>query len=105
MKTIRSTFALILIATALPAFADDAPQHCSLATLNGTYGFAGTGSNSGEPYSTSGMESYDGHGNIKYNQLWHEAGGTPPYNGTGKILSISANCIAQVIYDGNTSNV
>src|SRR3974377_379051 len=59
----------ILISTALPAFADDS-QHCSMATLRGTYGFAGTGTDWSVPYSTSGMESYDGQGNIKYTQLW-----------------------------------
>jgi hypothetical protein len=103
---------LIVSSTALPAFADDSPQHCSMATLHGTYAFAGTGTVTpgpgavdGTPYSTSGMESYDGEGNIKYTQLWHQDGYTSTFNGTGKILSITANCIATVIYDGNVVNV
>jgi hypothetical protein len=100
----RILLTCILISTALPAFADDS-QHCSMATLRGTYGFAGTGTDWGVPYSTSGMESYDGEGNIKYTQLWHEGGITYTYNGTGKITSITANCVAKVVYDGDTSNV
>ena len=105
MKRILSACVLIVSTAALPAFADDSPQHCSMATLHGTYAFAGTGTAAGTPYSTSGMESYDGDGNIKYTQLWHEGGVTYTYNGTGKILSITANCTAKVIYDGDAVNV
>ena len=105
MNRILSAYASIgLACVAGAAFADD-PQHCSMSTLHGTYAFAGTGTDSGAPYSTSGMESYDGQGNIKYTQLWHEGGVTYTYNGTGKILSITANCTAKVIYDGNAVNV
>ncbi len=90
---------------AFTAYADDETQHCSLATLHGTYAFAGTGTDVGTPFSTSGMESYDGQGNIKYTQLWHEGGVTYTYNGTGKILSITPNCIAKTMYDGNAAVV
>ena len=103
MKTILC--ALVLIPSSTAVFADDAPQHCTLATLHGTYGFASTGTDAGTPFSTSGMESYDGQGNIKYTQLWHESGVVYTYNGTGKIISMTANCIAHVVYDGNTANV
>ncbi|MBV8143694.1 MAG: hypothetical protein JO184_01715 [Gammaproteobacteria bacterium] len=94
----------ILLSIVLPVFADE-PQHCALAAMRGTYAFAGTGTNSGVPYSTSGMESYDGQGNLKYTQLWHEGGMTYTYNGTGKVTSITANCIAKVVYDGDTTNI
>ena len=94
--------ACILVSTAVPALAD---EHCSMATIRGSYAFAGTGTDWGVPYSTSGMESYDGQGNLKYTQLWHEGGVTYTYNGTGKVLSIAPNCVAKVIYDGDTTNV
>jgi hypothetical protein len=90
---------------ALIAYAADAPQHCALASMHGTYAFESTGTDGGVPLSTSGMESYDGQGNIKYTQLWHEGGVTCTYNRTGKILSITPNCIAKAIYDGNTAIV
>ena len=101
MKKIEACFVLMLFASS--ALAEDG--HCSLATLRGTYGFATTGTDSSVPFSTSGMESYDGLGNIKYTQLWHEGGVDYTYNGTGKIVSITSNCIAKVVYDGNTSHV
>jgi hypothetical protein len=94
----------ILISTAVTAFADES-QHCSMAAIRGTYAFAGTGIDWGVPYSTSGMESYDGQGNIKYTQLWHEGGVAYTYNGTGKILSLTPNCVAKVMYDGDTTNI
>jgi hypothetical protein len=87
------------------AYADDAIQHCSMATLHGTYAFASTGSDAGTAFSTSGMESYDGQGNIKYTQRWHEGGVTYTYNGTGKILSITPNCVGTAMYDGNAAVV
>jgi hypothetical protein len=99
---LRLVSALILMSTALTALADE-PQHCTLASLRGTYAFAGVGYDSGFPFSTSGMESYDGQGNLKYTQLWHE-GTTFTYNGTGKVIAMTANCIATVIYDGDTTH-
>ena len=102
MNKILSACVLIFSSTALPVFADDSPKHCSVATLHDTYGFADTGMNGPDPYSTSGMESYDGEGNIKYTQLWHQNGVTKNYNGAGKI-TITADCIANALYDpGNT---
>jgi hypothetical protein len=86
----------------LTAFADDATS-CSLATLHGTYAFGYWATDSGVPYSTSGMESYDGQGHIKYTQLWNEAGINYTYNGTGT-YTITANCIATTIYDGATAH-
>ena len=34
-----------------------------------------------------------------------EGGVTYTYNSTAKITSITANCVAKVVYDGNTANV
>jgi hypothetical protein len=81
--------------TSLSAFADDG--HCSLATLHGTYAFAGPGTDYGVPYTTSGRETYDGQGHIKYFQLWDEAGVTYTFTGTGT-YTMTADCVATATY-------
>jgi hypothetical protein len=83
-------------------FADDTPNTCSVATLRGTYAFSGVGTDSGVPYTTSGRETYDGAGHIKYYQLWEEGGATYTYTGTGT-YTMSADCVATAIYGGNTA--
>jgi hypothetical protein len=85
---------------ALAAFADSSPNTCSLATLQGTYAFSGTGTDSATAYSTSGRETYDGHGHIQYSQLWDEAGVTNLYEGTGT-YTMDANCVAHATYGPN----
>ena len=82
----------------LPAFADDEATACSLATLHGTYGFASSGTDSGVPYTSAGRESYDGQGNIKYEQLWNEAGITYAFKGTGT-YTMTPDCVATLTYD------
>ncbi len=81
-----------------------APEPCSLATLHGTYGFAGTGIRRGVPYSGSGFESYDGQGHLKYYELQSDGTTQSKYTGTGT-YTITANCIATIIYDGITTEV
>ena len=83
-------------------FADDTPSVCSLATLHGTMGWSGIGQKNGVPYSGSGMESYDGHGNIKYYTLHSDGITQSKYIGTGT-YTITSNCIATVIYDGDVA--
>lgn len=95
---------LVLGLSAHPAFAQVSPSSCSLATLRGTYSWFSVATNiySG-PNSSSGMESYDGRGNMKYYQKSSD-GVTPRTDvGTGT-YTITANCIATVIYDGDTQN-
>jgi hypothetical protein len=84
------------------AVAEDTPITCSAATLHGTYAFAGAGTDSGVPYTTSGRETYDGAGHIKYYQLWDEAGVTYTYTGTGT-YTMSPDCVATAIYGGNAA--
>jgi hypothetical protein len=74
---------------------------CSLATLRGTYGFAGTGMDGGVPFSTSGRETYDGNGHIHYYQLWEEAGVSTPYEGFGT-YTMDSNCVAHATYGPNS---
>jgi hypothetical protein len=79
----------------------ETPTTCSLATLQGTYAFAGTGMDGGTPYSTSGRETYDGHGHIHYYQLWDEAGVSTPYEGIGT-YTMDVNCVAHAAYGANS---
>lgn len=89
---------------AIPAFADSPPTTCSVATLHGTYAFAGTAIKNLVWSGTSGMETYDGHGNIKYYQLESDGITQNKFTGTGT-YTITANCIATVIYDNDVTDV
>lgn len=88
----------------IPAAAQDAPNRCSLDSLRGTYAWfvAATSIYSG-PYSASGMESFDGRGNMKGYQLSSDGvtQSTVTYTAT---YTITRNCIATLIYEGDTAN-
>jgi hypothetical protein len=104
MKTIFALTAcsVLLGLSAYPACADnnDEPSTCSLATMRGTYAWAYAATNAGGPYSTSGRESYDGHGHMKWFQLFNSAGTESfTYSGTG-IYTMTADCVASVVYTG-----
>jgi hypothetical protein len=81
----------------------DTPTTCSLATMRGTMAFAGTGEKGGVPYSVSGMESYDGQGHLKYYELYSDGVTQHKWIGTGT-YTITTNCIATVIYDGDVAD-
>ena len=77
---------------------------CSLASLHGTYAWGYAATDNGEPYSTSGRESYDGKGSFKWYQLYNSGGVSPAvYSGTGT-YTITADCVASVVYDGFHGN-
>jgi len=92
---------LLGLSAAVPAFADnedDTASTCSIATMLGTYVWAYAATNAGGPYSTSGRESYDGHGNFKWFQLFNSGGtATFTYSGTGT-YTMTADCVASVVY-------
>jgi len=95
------TAALLLgaIVAQSPALAAD-PAACSLATLHGTLSWYTTATTIGVPNSaSSGFESYDGAGHMKYTELWSDGFTTQTYSGTGT-YTITAGCIASVTYDG-----
>lgn len=98
-----STLVCTLALGAAPTLADVPQTTCSLATLRGTYAFAGTSIKAQVWYGTSGMESYDGHGNLKYYELQSDGVTQNTWTGTGT-YTISANCIATVIYDNDVSD-
>jgi hypothetical protein len=97
--------ASVLALGAASAGADEnSATTCSLATLNGTLAWGGTGTsiNTG-PFSNSGMESYDGHGHMKYYELQSDGITNHVWKGTGT-YTITPNCIATVIYDGDVAD-
>ena len=114
MKTVLAPIACTLalaLGTTFTASADDGPTNCSLATLRGTYAFAFTETRQGAPFSSSGMESYDGLGHLKYRQLWSTGYTSGQWTGTGTYSfakatnnGITASCVATVIYDGDTTH-
>jgi len=73
--------------------------NCSLATLHGTYAWGYAATDAGGPYSTSGRESYDGKGHLTWYQLYNSGGYSPAvYSGTGT-YTMTADCVASVVYD------
>jgi len=89
--------ALLLGLIALPAFADDSPTSCSLATLHGTMAYANVYWTGGVPSAGSAMESYDGMGHFKYHEVDSDGITTKTYDYHGT-YTITANCIASVVY-------
>jgi hypothetical protein len=76
---------------------------CSLATLRGTYAWGGASIQNLVWSGSSGMESYDGHGHMKYFELQSDGVTQNRWAGTGT-YTITANCIATVIYDGDVAD-
>lgn len=81
----------------------DTPTTCSLATMFGTMAYSGAGETGGVPHSSSGMESYDGKGHLKYYELYSDGITQHKWIGTGT-YTITANCIATVIYDDDVAD-
>ena len=110
LTSLACTSALAL--GAFTASAEDSPASCSLSTLRGTYAFAGTNTTARGPMSTSGIESYDGLGHLKYYQLYNRGGvAHGVWTGTGTYSfapatqpGFTASCVATVIYDGDTAH-
>ena len=104
-------YAVPLALGALTATADDTLTNCSLPTLRGTYAFAFTQTRQGVPFSSSGVESYDGMGHLTYKELWSTGYLSGTWTGTGTYSfaiavsnGIAAKCVATVIYDGDTAH-
>lgn len=88
---------------AFSAFAEDSPTSCSLATLHGTYAYAGVSYRYGSPRGGSGIESYDGHGNLKTTDQVSDGYTSFRSSSTGT-YTITSDCIATVIYDGDIAH-
>ena len=74
-----------------------APVYCSVRTLAGTYMYREEGIWEEGPYRSSGLESYDGRGNIV--GLATDSDGGESYRFTGT-YEIDANCHGRVRYSG-----
>ncbi len=102
----------LLAIFALPAVhAEDNAANCTMTTLRGTYAFAFTETTNGAPLSSSGTETYDGSGHLKYRQLWSTGYTSGVWTGTGTysftsatVNGTTARCIATVIYDGDAAH-
>jgi hypothetical protein len=75
---------------------------CSTATLKGTLAFAVEKTTAGVPQASAGMESYDGAGNLHYEQTDSGGYSTTSYKGTGT-YTITSGCVASVYYDGSAT--
>lgn len=97
-------FASILALGASPASAQVQPSSCTVASLRETYAWFVVATNIyNGPYSASGMESYDGRGNMTWYQKLSNGVNQRTDTGTAT-YTITTNCIATVIYDGDTFN-
>lgn len=96
--------ALSLALGALPATAQSSPSSCSVSSLRGTYAWyvVATSIYTG-PYSASGMESFDGRGNLKGYQLSSD-GVTQSEVTYTATYTIAANCIITIIFEGDTEH-
>jgi len=92
-----SAYVSILALGAVPVFADDGPTTCSLETLHGTMAYEHISWKGGVPSAGSAMESYDGKGHFKYHEVDSDGYTTQTYDYHGT-YTITANCIASVIY-------
>ena len=96
IMTAGAAAATLLSAMPLRA-AEESPSTCSLESLHGTLAWSGTSITVGGPNSGSGLESYDGKGHMKYQELWSDGTSTVTYTGSAT-YTITANCIATVTY-------
>ena len=94
---------LMLAICVSTAYANAPPLTCSLSTLRGTMAWGGTNTKSGVPRSSSGMESYDGSGHLKYYSFASDGYTTNTWTGIGT-YTITANCVATIIYDGDPTD-
>lgn len=114
--TVTTLLMIATVATGNAEVSAVTPGGCSLATMHGTLAYSDQFSRNSVPNSSSGMESYDGRGNMKYVEFDNPNGVSPvTYFGYGTytVTSISgistngmtstATCVLTVYYDGDTS--
>jgi hypothetical protein len=95
--------ATILGLGSLAALAEEPQAPCSLATLRGTYAYAGVSFQNGLAHGGSGIEYHDGHGNLKTIDQGSDGVTSFKSSSTGT-YTITPDCIATVIYDGDTAD-
>jgi hypothetical protein len=95
-------FAAILMAAAVPAFADG---NCSVATLRGGYGATGTGSlapNNQAPAALIARIVFDGAGNFTANET-RSINGVVAQTSFSGTYTLNATCEGSVILSGGTN--
>ena len=91
---------ILCAATALPAKATP----CNLATVGGSYGYVFTGylgSLPGPfiPAGTSGIATFDGHGNVQGGAQVTSLGGNPVHETWSGSYTVNADCTGEVVAD------
>ncbi len=74
------------------------PRYCSTRTLRGTYQYREEGTWQGEPYRSSGLETYDGRGNVVGMATDSDTGESYRFTGT---YEIDGDCHGRVRYSGD----
>lgn len=74
------------------------PYFCSTRTLRGTYQYREEGFWQGEPYRSSGLETYDGRGNIVGMATDSDIGESYRFTGT---YEIDGDCHGRIRYSGD----
>jgi len=74
------------------------PYFCSTRTLRGTYQYREEGTWQGEPYRSSGLETYDGRGNVVGMATDSDTGESYRFTGT---YEIDGDCHGRVRYSGD----
>jgi hypothetical protein len=74
------------------------PMYCSTRTLRGTYQYREEGTWQGEPYRSSGLETYDGRGNVVGMATDSDTGESYRFTGT---YEIDGDCHGRVRYSGD----
>mgnify|MGYP001767177073 CR=1 FL=1 len=86
-------------ALAVQAQSEKTQKFCSIQTLKGTYLYSERGYDEGNPFAESGMETYDGKGNI----IGFGSDSSDPVNGSFVgTYRIEGDCSGTLTYDGGT---
>jgi hypothetical protein len=99
MKTKSMLCAYVAMLSVGGAFDAAAKDYCSVTTLKGTYTYASQGYYGGEPYAESGMESYNGAGNVVI--MYTDSLGRANMGDTATYV-IGADCKGTVTYSSGS---
>jgi hypothetical protein len=97
LATVLVVFVAVFAALVLrPVPKVKAHRGCSNRTLMGTYGFNGSGFNSGDPATLEGLLHFDGNGNLSGSSFYAIVNGVPdpgnPNSFTGATYTVNSDC-------------
>jgi hypothetical protein len=97
--------ALGIVTNAEAAMRDDARGECTLATLNGTYGFTGTGTIVGlGPVANVGTIAFDGNGTVSI-EVTQSLDGQIARRSFVGVYWVNSNCTAAADFSGATQDI